>query len=93
MRPNTIFENSLYVIGLMALSLGVPQQCAFEYDLKELLGETDSVKEDKLCGNSELGFTETASLGGVRTRRYARPVEMSFLEANRIHAPPGESGG
>ena len=58
MRYYKLAIDSLYLVSLVALSLGIPHECAFEYDSKYLLAENTDVDN------------ESGSDAGIDTSKY-----------------------
>lgn len=80
-------EFSLLLVGAMSLSLGIPAECAFRYDIRKLMNSADTNldRDDLMSRNQERnpeGCCQTFS-----TPSEMRPSSMQ-LGVIRIHGPP-----
>jgi hypothetical protein len=80
-------EFTFLLLGSMSLSLGIPAECNFRYDLRKLLNSADANldQDDYRVVNQERNPEQNS-------QDVSTPVDMApsrtQLGVNRIHGPP-----
>ena len=90
MKFYRFFEDGFYIMALMGLSLGIPEECAFEYNLKELLLDSDNSDnsgKDAMLKRDFYKRNETFA-GSLSLSKNILEREMAIIGANGIHGPP-----
>ena len=80
-------EFTFLLLGSMSLSLGIPAECAFRYDVRRLLNsaDTDPDQDDRRVDNQER--TPDENWQNFMTSFEIAPSAWQ-LGVNRIHGPP-----
>ena len=80
-------EFTFLFLGSMSLSLGIPAECNFRYDLRKLLNSADANldQDDRRVVNQER--TPDGNCQGIMTSFEIVPSAWQ-LGVNRIHGPP-----
>jgi len=80
-------EFSFLFVGAMSLSLGIPAECAFRYDLRKLLNsaETNLDQDDRRVVKQE--WTPDGNWQAIMTS-FEMGTSAWQLGVNRIHGPP-----
>ena len=87
MQPHTYLIDGLYILALMGLSLGIPEQCAFRYDLENLICQEPPDQHKRPSWKPGYNNNSTTMADGY-TQCYTTSLAMGFFETNWIHAPP-----
>lgn len=82
MKTYAFCLNLFYSAAAISLSLGVPQQGAYRYDIKQILDESDStgngrglLVDEQLCNGPVVSDCDVSARTGL-------------IGGNRIHGPP-----
>jgi len=80
-------ELTFFLLGSISLSLGIPAECNFRYDLRKLLNSADTNPDQDDCRVVNQERNPEPCCQNIST-----PVEMApstmQLGVNRIHGPP-----
>jgi len=80
-------EYTFLLLGSMSLSLGIPAECAFRYDLRRLLNSADDNLDQDDCRVVNQERNPEQCCQNVSTSIEMAPSAMQ-LSVNRIHGPP-----
>ncbi len=84
------YVNIFYLLGLLAIGLGIPRETSFSRDLQKLCMKISDMKDDvcRRCTRSDQRNVQKTGKS-VWTNRLIIAVLLAF-SPTRIHAPPQE---
>ena len=80
-------ECTFLLLGSMSLSLGIPAECSFRYDVRKLLNSADANLDQDDCRVDKQERTPEGNCQAIMTSFEIAPSAWQ-LGVNRIHGPP-----